>query len=228
MSNLTKGLPVSVKQTLIAALPLVIVAVLFALVGNFGISKVQDIGSQIKSAESDQAALNQKLSVLQTLSSLAASGTGPAVSALPDKNPALLAISQLKFIASEDGVTLSQLTAGGGVGGETGLSVTGISFSAEGTRSQIISFLTDTAKVAPLIVLSSFKISENGVEVKTDITAKSFWAGLPKTIPPVTQAISDLTDAEKETLARITNLTQPTFIQVTPSTGNINPSPFGQ
>jgi hypothetical protein len=228
MQNLLKGIPENVKQILSAAIPFAVVVILFLVVGNFGISKVTDLRAQITEATSQKATLTQKLSILQSLSLVAAQSGNLATSALPDSNPSLLVSSQLKLLAGNAGMVISSIKSGAAGVDASGLSRVDISFTVTGARVQIISFLKNIGNIAPVTLIDKISLAETGGVTKADVSVKSFWAPLPKTIPSVDQAITDLTADEKKLLTQIGELTQPTFIQVASSSGNVNPNPFGQ
>jgi len=189
---------------------------------------VLGVRAQIGAAQVDEVTLTQKLSVLQTVSPTAATGANVVVSAVPDANPALAVISQLKILASGNGIILSAIKVATGAVNPSGLNNVDISFTAVGTRLQIFSFLEATAQIAPITIADKVRMAESAGAVRADISVKSYWADFPKTIPSVTQPITDLTPPERETLAKTSALTQPTFLQVSPSQGNVNPNPFGQ
>lgn len=229
MQNLLKGLPESVQQTISAGLPLAIVIILFVLVGEFGLPKVVEIRAEISSAENSQNTMTQKLKLLQTFSSTASLVTSAANAAVPPTDPSLEVIPQVRTVAAGSGIQLSSIKTSSGQANDSGLNQSVVSFTAEGTRQQIFSFIDGLTKVAPIIIVDKINISEAAGSDKADITADSYWADLPKTIPSIDAPISDLTPAEKGTLSSISNLTQPVFTVLTPS-GNTgaNPNPFGQ
>lgn len=219
-------IPENIKAVLTSSAPLVVVIILFIFAGQFGFSKVSDIRAQIDKAQKDNSVLTQKLNLLQEVSSSLAAGSGVAVTALPDKNPSIVVLSQIKNIALSAGVTLGNIKAGDSIQDNSGLFRVDISFEATGARPQIISFLQNIEKIAPITRIDKIKINESGGAALTNITLKSFFSPLPTTIPPVTQAISDLTPAEKTILTNITNLTQPTFVDLPASGGSGRTDPF--
>ena len=228
MENLIRGLPASVKQTLVAIMPLFVVTVLFVFVGNFGIGKISDLRGKITQAENDQATLTQKLGLLRTLSATAATSISAVTSALPDTNSSLSVISQLKSVALLNGVALTSIKSNIGPTSGSGLNEADVSFNADGTRAQLITFLDSISGISPITVLDKVKLLESAGTDRAGVNVKSFWVSLPKTIPAVTQPITDLSSAEKATLTKISGLIQPTFNQVAPSEGGINQNPFGQ
>lgn len=228
MPKKTTSLPENVRQTAIAAAPLLVVIVLFIFVGNFGISKVLGIRMQIASAQDSQAVLTQKLNLLQTLSPTAATAAPVTASAVPDSNPTLSAISQLRILALQGGIAISGIKSTSGISAINGMNEASVSFTADGTLSQIFSFLDSTRTIAPILVVDKITLTEAVGSVNAGITVKAYWAALPKTIPSIDAPVTDLTSSERDTLTKVVGLTQPSFTQVTPSQGGINPNPFGQ
>jgi len=204
------------------------VVVLFIFVGNFGVSKVIGVRSQITSAQNSEATLTQKLNLLQTLSTTASAGAPVAASAVPDANPALSVISQLKTLALQNGVVITGIKSTSGVSASSGMSEAAISFAVDGAIPSVFDFLAGTATVAPIMVVDKITIAEALGSIKADVSVKSYWADFPKTIPSIDAPVTDLTAAEKKTLTTVTGLTQPAFTQVTASQEGTNPNPFGQ
>jgi hypothetical protein len=227
MKNLLSGVPQSVRETFKAGIPLMIGVALLLIGGNIAYSQISSLMNKISSAEKDQITLTQKLKLLSTVSDIAAQGAGAATSALPDGNPALVVVSQLKSLASSRGIVLSSMKSAAGSESGSVSSVT-ISFTAEGSRDAIFSFLKDISQIAPLTSVGSVGINEEAGVDSATISLTSYWAPFPKTIPPINQAITDLNASEKQTLSDINNLIQPTFAQIVPVKGNANPNPFGQ
>ncbi|MGA3292113.1 MAG: hypothetical protein ABSC49_03160 [Candidatus Microgenomates bacterium] len=226
MEDLFKSLPGSVKETLKAILPLSIVIILFFVVGNFGISKINDLRSQIASQEVVKATLTQKLSILQSFSQTTDTISAAAI-AIPETNPLIIASSQLKSIAARDGVSLTNIKSGGSAA-TSGLSNVTTTFQVDGTRDSLLTFLNDIETIAPITQVSSARISETGGQATANVTTKTYWAPYPSVIPSVTQPITDLTSSEKQVLTQISSLIQPVFSTLTPSASGGNTAPFGQ
>lgn len=229
MKNALDGIPAGVKQGILAVVPLIIVIILFLTVGNFGISKIQDIRAQITEGNNTVATLTQKLNILQTLSATATQGSAVAIAAVPDTNPSLIVISQLKSLAAAQGVAISGVKSGSGPMNPSGLGEVDITFTLDGPRGNVFAVLASTATVSPILVLDKVKISESAGAVRADATVKSFWAALPKAIPAVTQPVTDLTESERKIITSLQALTQPVFTEVAPSeVSGVNTAPFGQ
>lgn len=209
----------SIKMVITSLAPLLIVLLLFAVVGKFGISKVTDLRTQLNSLQKDQTVLSQKLNILQSLSQTLSQGSGFAMSAFPEDNPALTVISQLKRIAPTGGVSLTNIKAGAEVKDKSGLSRVDVSFEATGPRSSVLAFIKDIQTLAPITLVDKVKITELGGIAKADVSVKSFWSALPTSIPSVAQPITDLTSQEKSVLGTVSSLLQPSLTNVSPVSG---------
>lgn len=203
-----------------ALLPLLVVVILFVVVGKFGVGKISDIRNQIGSAAADQKVLSQKLDILRRIESNGAQWSNTVVAALPDSNPSLSVMSQIKVLTGMNGLAISEVKAGSPAVDTAGLSSVTTSFSVTGPRSQIESFVGSIASFAPITIVDKIRIIElaPGSSIAS-ISVKSFWAPFPTKIPAITQAIPDLTQAEQQTLQDLSSLTQPTFTEITPVSG---------
>jgi Tfp pilus assembly protein PilO len=203
-----------------AVVPLFIVVILFAVVGQFGFGKIAGIRDQISTAQSDQKILSQKLDILKNIQSTGAQSSNLVATALPDGSPALSVISQIKILAGSAGVTLSEVKAGASAVDTTGLSAVSITFNVAGSRSQVESFVNMISSFAPVSVVEKIKISESAPGTAlANVSIKSFWAPFPTKVPAITTAITDLTAAEKQTLQGLSSLTQPVFVAVQAGAG---------
>ncbi len=227
MQDYLKNMPVGVKKMLGVALPLLIVVILFLVVGKFGISKVSDLRKQITKAGKDKDVLTQKLKVLETVSDTLSQGSTISAAVMPDANPSLVVISQLKILGSASGVFIGNIKTGGEIKDESGLSRVDVTFDVSGARPQVIAFLKGTANLAPIMVVSKLKIAENGGGSIANVSVSSFWAAFPKTLPSITDNLTDLTPAERTILIDVSKLTQPIFINISAGEGVGKADPFG-
>ncbi len=216
----------NIKLVMNSVLPLTIVVILFIVVGQFGISKVTDLRNQIEKSQKDQTVLAQKIKLLESISSTVEEDSGASLAALPDANPSLIAISQLKNISTLNGIGISGLKSASPVEDSGGLSHISLSFETTGTRSQIVAFLKSLSDIAPITIVEKLKMSETGGVARAAVTVKAYWSNLPKTLPTLTSPITDLTPAEKKTLESVNALTQPSFVIVPPSEDAGKTDPF--
>lgn len=213
-------IPDNVMTILKAILPFFVVVALFVIIGNFGFGKISEVRDRIASALADKQVLTQKLDILKNIEVNGEKFSNIAVSALPDTNPSLAVISQVKILSGKVGLTISEIKAGSPGTNTSGLSFVNVSFKVMGQREQIESFITDISSVAPITIVDKIKLSEStpGVSMAS-VSVKSFWAPFPTKIPAVDKAISDLTPQEQKTLQSLNSLTQPIFTTIPAGVG---------
>lgn len=216
----------SSKELLKALIPLIAVIVLFALVGKFAIAKAVDYNNQIKVLEKDRNTLTEKLSLLKIVADSFSEGATTVSLALPSQNPSIMTISQLKNLSAQTGIAMLGMKAGAEVKDNSGLKRVDISFEVDGAKPDIIEFVNKIKTISPITIVDKIKISEVNGATRANVTVKSFWADLPKTIPNLTQQVTDLTDKEEQTLMEVSLLTTPSFFVTEASEENVIADPF--
>lgn len=221
-------IPKNISIIAAAFAPLLVVIVLFIIVGNFGFKKIADIRQQTKTAESDKRILTQKLDILKSVQEDGEKLANLVTVALPDTSPSLSAISQLKILASKDGLLISDLKSGSSANDSKGLSSVNVSFKIEGPRPMVEAFINETKTFAPITLVDKVKMTESTPGItQAEITLKTFFAPFPTKIPAVNQAMADFTASEQEMLEELGSLTQPVFAQVS-TTSETKENPFAQ
>jgi Tfp pilus assembly protein PilO len=176
--------------------------------------------------QKDQAVLTEKLDLLRSVAQTVSVGSAAALTALPSSNPSLAVTTQVKVLASTSGLALSNIKSSGEAEDTSGLPRVDVTFEVEGARPQVIAFLKSVENIAPIALIDKVKISESTAATRANVTLRSFWAALPKALPPITQPIVDLTSAERKTLTDVSALTQPLFVEL-PAAGSSGKSdPF--
>lgn len=118
------------------------------------------------------------------------------------------------------------MKAGAEVKDNSGLKRVDISFEVDGAKPDIIEFVNKIKTISPITIVDKIKISEVNGATRANVTVKSFWADLPKTIPNLTQQVTDLTDKEEQTLMEVSLLTTPSFFVTEASEENVIADPF--
>lgn len=216
------------KNVLTSTLPLLISVILVIVVAKYGLGKVLSLRDEISQAESDKATLTEKLNTLSTLSANLQSNSQLSSYALPDKNPALSVVSQLKFIASQNLVSLSKMKSGTSIGGPATVSTVGVTFEVIGPKDGVIAFLNSLKKIAPIIQIDKIKLSQSVDQTTASVSVASFWASFPSKLPAVTSPINNLSADEVKTLTVISELTPPQFAALSPQSTAGKSDPFNQ
>lgn len=221
-----KNLPENVRLIINSVLPLLVVSLLFVFSAKFGIAKISDVRGQISAANNDKATLTQKLNLLQSVSTTVGPVSKASASALPDKNTSLIVFSQVKTLAVEGGISITNIKSGAEIKDASGLSRVDITFDAEAPRPAIIAFLTSFDKIAPIVLVDQIKLSESAGTTRANVVLKSFWAPFPSKLPTLTDKITDLTTSETDVLNRVTALTPPQFLEVPAAQAGGKVDPF--
>jgi hypothetical protein len=198
--------------------PLIAVIFLFVLVGKLGFAKISDLRSDVSKETKNKTLLTEKLAFLNEVTAESDQASFTA-SALPAKNPSLITVSQLKTLAAGSGLFISGIKGGGQVLDNSGVSRVDINFDVDGPRELIIQFLTNIQTIAPISTVEKAKLVELGGAARASVTVRTFFATLPEKLPALTDAVDELTPDERQTLIDVLGLTQPSFVDVTPSQG---------
>ena len=207
-------IPKSVKMFGLAILPALGVMLVSVFIVPFGISQVSGIRAKISQEQVNQNILSQKLNILTSVSDAVSSQSSAVTIAVPDSNPALITLSQMKTLAGENGLALSGIKGGAEVKDKTGLSAVDVSFDVNGPRPQIFAFLAAVNDISPVTVVSKIKMNESGGNALANVTVRSFWSSFPTKLPAVTDPESGLTADEKSTVTKVSALKQPIFSEV--------------
>lgn len=195
--------------------PLVGVIMLTYFVWSFGYGKISGLRTNIKKAQTDQTALNQKLSTLQRVPENIVLGAQNATIAFPEANPSVVLLSQLRSLGTENGVTIGNIKSGAEVADSSGLQRVDITFDITGGRGQVIQTILDIQTLAPITVVDKIKLNETGGTARSTISVKSYWSALPTKLPALTEKVAELTSAESTLLEMINNLEMPDFSTIT-------------
>ena len=217
------------KETLKSIGPLVVVIILFVIVGKFGMSQISAVTNQVKEAKKTESVLSEKLKILRSASGTSTANALAASSALPDANPSILTVAQLKNLASQDLIILKSIRTNLVNNSTSGLPYVNISMEVSGDQEQLVKFVKDVGTIAPISFVDKMELSEDKGSISSTLTVKSYWAPLPSTIPTVTQSVTALTASEQALLSQITTLSQPILMAMPSATSSgTNPNPFGQ
>lgn len=221
-------IPENIKMVARSIVPFFVVLILFFLVGRFGIPKIVDLRNQIASASVTRNVLTQKVGILQSISGTIKDFSSSAAIAVPDSNTSLAVISQLKNLATGNGILISGIKSGTEIKDITGLLRVDINFKLTGTRQQITAFLKGISGFVPITVTGRIKIEETSGVTTADVAVSSFWAPIPKVLPVAEQVLGDLTGDERSILKNISSLSQPLFSVVPPAVSGGRSNPFNQ
>jgi|SRR5581483_4883421 len=190
--------------------------VLFAVFGTKLITdNVSSLNDQLAQNRDSESKLQAKLNSLSEVSSLVTTDSQVAIDALPEKNPVLSVLSNIRSSAASFGLTLNNVSSGEIVTGSSGagLSSSEIIFETDGDYKNLTSLIDIIKSTSPVTIFDSIKVTSQsslgGDTYRFVGHLFTYWASLPTTIPSVTQSFEGLTDEEQQILTRISALKPP-------------------
>lgn len=220
----------NIKNFLLPVGVIVAILVLGVVVANFLISRVTSTLGATREQETKNQVLKDRLSTLQELSEGIRNSVNIAALAIPDQNPSVLIVGQLKAIAGTYDIVLSNLTINtlGMAGTDSQIVTYDVAFEAAASDYDSISlFIDNLSKVTPLINLSSLKITTVTGVVGAEVKFTGFSSPFPSELPALDAPISGLTPEETDVLNTVGAFVHPTAVeQVAPQQSSPREDPF--
>ena len=215
----------NVSAILIPSVYLLVSIILFVFGAKMGIAKISEQSSSLNEARKIQGVLQQKESLLRQIEPEISSQVDVLANVVPEKNPALIMISQLKNLALVSGVTITTFKIG--AQNDTGVvSFVDLSYDADGALSSIIPFLNTVKTLAPISTIETAKINQQGGLASANVRIRVYFAGYPTKLPSLTEAVNQLTSEEETLLDTLSGLSLPSFTTLTPQEPTVRESPF--
>ena len=205
---------------------LIISLVVVGVVVSVGTRQVKAINNKINTAEKLQNILTQNVKTLSSVDDEIGSQQDFIEIALPVSNAAVYFISQIKSLALDNSLIISNIRTG--ISSDQGSEIykAGVSFDIEGSVDSIIVFTNSLAKVLPIGNLNKVKTVLSGGIARSSLTVDVYSSLLPEKIPSLTSPIVSLTTAEKSTLLELVNFILPKFIKPEAQTPTVRENPF--
>lgn len=194
------------------------------------LDRLNQIRAQIGVFELQNALLTSKKGILASLdnTSLKEQAT-VAVSAVPSRNPSIFALSSIRSLTIENGLSVANFRIAESEIPENkaGRSID-LSFEIQGDLFGTLSFLRAIQNSAPLMRITSLRFSVSGITALTKITAVTTWSFLPQELDNTEAPIENLTNAERELLQKIggLRLSSVSELTVSPPAGREDPFNF--
>lgn len=205
---------------------LMIVVTLFGF--KAGLAKIWELRTTQAETDKKENILKEKADVLGSIQASSDLNDSPAVASIPEKNPALFALAQLKGLATAKEIFLANVKVGSGVSEITGISPVDISFDVEGNLSPILDFTGLIKTITPLTRVTGVEFSFTETKVLATISVKTYWSPYPTKIPSLVEPAAPLSAEEKEILLKISQLSLPSFFNLLPSSPTEITNPFGE
>jgi hypothetical protein len=148
--------------------------------------------------------------------------------ALPEKNPALTILTQIKNLQVTDNIVVTEIRVASGTKDEKGTGSTGFVIKVEGGAEDITGFLGTVLNSLPLLRVNRVEFTEIGGNYTAEISLTSFWEDLPIKIPAVTDPIKKLTSDEVTLVASLQGKKSPEIRSYLPQSPTQRANPFNQ
>jgi len=208
------------------ALLLIVLLFLSVFSLRIGISKIVKLQDLVNSQKSTELVLEQKEELLRSADGGLFDQANVANIALPEKNPVLFSLYNIKNSGMNGLVELANIKIGSAGMGDSGINKISISFDINGQIMDVLNGINQLKNVAPLIILDKVDFQIEGPLASASVGVSSFWSPFPGKIPSLTQPLSEMTAGEKEILVSLLSLTRPSFVQLIPQEATERENPF--
>lgn len=214
------------RALLIPIVSFAILIVLIIVITRVGITKIIAQRSSLGSLQKEENSLKEKQLLLSQVDPSVLSSTNGILSALPEKNPILSVISQLKTLAGENALSLSSLKASTPSVKDGEIGKIDINFDVEGGMQSVLDFAKSITQVSPIMTIQKTTISQSAGAARASMAVRAYWASLPNTLPALTEPVSLIQTEERSLFAQVLELRSPTLLEVAPESEQKRDDPF--
>lgn len=188
--------------------PILIIFILVAAtigVGSFLANKINEVNAQIALTQGSIDVLEARLGTLQSLAPDIKTNVNIASQAVPEDNPSILAVRQLRSIAVKWNVVIVNMTVDTlPPTPEEILIKHDVNFELLGEYQNVVSFLNNLASIVPLLNLQTMDLDSSADNVvKGLVKVQAYSANFPEELPSLTEPLASLSAGEQETLNAI-------------------------
>jgi hypothetical protein len=204
----------------------VAVIALICVVISIGYSQISLIYSKVSELKDTETKLATKLDVLESVESMLSQDINFIDIALPSRSSIIYGLAQVKKIASQNSVVISNLKAGSLILEDGGISKYSINFDAEGQDGDLQKFLMSFYNSLPIMSLDKVKIDKTSSLTRSTVSLYVYFADLPEKIPAISEPVNGLSASEIEMLNELSSYIQPDFFDPKPNSSESRTNPF--
>lgn len=222
----SKIVPPNVKVMFLPTIYIIILLVVSVFAVKTGVDRINKQNKELKKVRMVENTLMEKEAELRSSSSVNPPLVTPATMALPDSNPALMIISNMKTLAALHAVSVNDLKVSGGASATAKVGGISIIFAVNGPVEEALNFMKETNNYLPLMRADRLEVRVTDENADISVNARSNYSAYPEKLPPITEPIDKITQEEYAVLNELTQKQTPAFFELTPS-GPVNrPDPF--
>jgi hypothetical protein len=199
------------------------------IMGGYFLSEIATLTDSTEKVSTEIAALTERKEILQNVNSISTEAISRAQIALPTANNSLSLVSQIRTVATEQGLVIKNLDLIAQKAGEGTLAQSVLNFDVDGEALAIVKFVYGLKRVAPVISVDTVSLSSSsgGASANAIISVRSPWAAVPTKLPALTEPITALNAQETELSAELASYRYPFTTTVESSesadVGRVNP-----
>src|SRR4030042_5533494 len=209
------------RMLMVPVFTITVVVLVLIIFAPQGISRIDKKIKEFKSAQSQEVVLNAKLDSLKSISLDTLDPKDITVIALPSKNPAIWVVSHVRRLSSESDIEILKMSVERSKDTEK-FKNSSIEFEIDAKDyPTLLTYINNLTKILPLTSLDTVSVKrssgQEGDVFKGDIAASFYWSDFPKTLPPISEPINELTGEDLNIISLISGFVQPSFIELSPN-----------
>lgn len=205
-----------------------VVIALFVVVLNNGYSQIRTQLASLKTTRNTENTLKTKFDKLREVSPGVINNSDSVIIALPDKNPGILMVSQMRLFSINNALTLTkvELKDSSKINDQLAKMQLSGEFEMPDLRSAV-NFLHSLINSAPVSTLEELSVKSDQTGIRQgEIKISVYWADLPTQLPSLTEPFEELTEEEQNLLTKVAGFTQPEFTTLPPTSPGQRENPF--
>jgi hypothetical protein len=222
----SKIVPPNVKVMFLPMIYIIILLVVSIFAVRTGLDRIGKQRRELKAVQKVENTLMEKEAELRSSVSVNPPLVTPATMALPDTNPALMVISNMKALTATRAVSIQDMRFSSGASGDAELNGLRVTFTINGEFDEAVNFMTDVKTYIPILRFDSILVDIKDEFVSFDTSGQSYWASYPEKLPPITEPIDKITQEEYAVLNELTQKQTPAFFELTPTGPAVRSDPF--
>ena len=195
-------------------------------VGFYAYGQISEQYEILKDSQSEEESLRVKHNTLSEIETSNLDASNRSVIAMPEGNPGLFMLSQLKSLAQKHALPVldSSVQKEALFDGDLTRSKVVVTIKSDST-DPIIAYIKEIQELAPLSTLERVDISGDYLDYETVVEVYVYWAPFPTNLPAFGESITHLSSNDQEVLSKISSLTVPMFTVLNPTdpSGRVDP-----
>lgn len=215
-----------IKQMLPQVLYLLVLIVMFYVLLKSGSGNYFKQRDLLKQSRKTENMLAEKLAYLSEIGSVIRTDVETVTTALPEKNPVLGVIAQVKGVQGESGLEVSNIRVDSPSQMSSTRAGTTVKFDVVGDMEGIVGLLEKLMNILPITIINQVVITNKGSDLLAEIKATIFWQDLPTRIPPTADPVDKLSKDDLALLAHLQQMKMPGFGKTLPQPPSDRLNPF--